>query len=305
MKLQGNGAYLGDYFAFFKSIYGDGSSVASGNRMALTPGAALMAAFIAAIALWVHRRETPAMRLVTVWSVCMLWMASNLFPWNGLAAHSTIGRLLSQIQFPWRYLGMASLLLAILLGQVQESTRAEERRNWRMAALALCLCVPLGFVSSYCDGLGVQVDAYNAYDTAELDTSTMTAVEYLRVGADADELSTDLQAENLLRAELISRSGSQIRASCRTGEVGGTLEVPMFHYKGYRAVDEAGRDYEITDGTNQVIRISLPAHFDGQLTVEFIEPWYWRAAEIISLLSWIALFALALRGRRERRRLTV
>lgn len=282
MKMQNNGAYIGDYFAFFKGVFGDGSAVDAGWRMALTPGAALMAVLVAAAALWINRKASPAMKLTTVLAVLMLWMASTLFPWNALAAHSRVGRLFSTIQFPWRYLGFAVLFLSVLLGQVLD--HVEIKQGVLTVCLALCLLVPLSFMSSYSDDLGVEFDTLIAYDTAELNTSTITAMEYLRAGSSLQELSSEVKG-----AELISRSGPKMVLRCDNA---GTVEVPMFNYKGYRVTDETGREYVITDGPNNLICFEVPENFSGEITVDFVEPWYWRAAEAVSVFTLFGLILL-------------
>jgi len=47
------------------------------------------------------------------------------------------------------------------------------------------------------------------------------------------------------------------------------------------------------------MRLSIPAGYEGNVTVDFVQPWYWRAAQIISLLSWIGLAAYAIRRKKE------
>jgi len=49
--------------------------------------------------------------------------------------------------------------------------------------------------------------------------------------------------------------------------------------------DDNGTEYEIHDGTIDLISVDLPAGFEGKLTTRFIEPWYWRVAELISLVT--------------------
>ena len=40
--------------------------------------------------------------------------ASNLFPWDKIAAHTKIGLLLAQVQYSWRYVGIATVFLVML-----------------------------------------------------------------------------------------------------------------------------------------------------------------------------------------------
>ena len=57
-------------------------------------------------------------------------------------------------------------------------------------------------------------------------------------------------------------------------------------------------------GNNNRIRIQIPAGFHDSVKVAFAEPWYWRAAEIVSLVFWLwaAAYGLASRYRRGRRK---
>ena len=71
--------------------------------MNLTPGMALMFALIIAITFCVNRKATKEIKIFSAFSVFELFMASNLFPWNHLGLHYKWGRILSQVQFPWRY----------------------------------------------------------------------------------------------------------------------------------------------------------------------------------------------------------
>ena len=67
------------------------------------------------------------------------------------------------------------------------------------------------------------------------------------------------------------------------------MDVPFIYYKGYRASGRTSDGEEIKldvdCGNNQVVRIYVPAEFDGQITVDFKEPFYWRIAEAVSLFA--------------------
>ena len=51
---------------------------------------------------------------------------------------------------------------------------------------------------------------------------------------------------------------------------------------------------ELEDGTHFDIRVLIPAGFEGELTVRFQPPWYWRMGELISLLSLSGITVLSL-----------
>ena len=74
----------------------------------------------------------------------------------------------------------------------------------------------------------------------------------------------------------------------------GQVEIPRFNYKGYKAFDDSGLRYAISDGDNNCISVGIPGGFSGEITVDFYEPFYWRIAEIISAFSAVVLIILGL-----------
>lgn len=69
------------------------------------------------------------------------------------------------------------------------------------------------------------------------------------------------------------------------------VEISILNYKGYRVTDEYGNTYQISDCDNKVIRFTVPANFSGKIVIEFIELWYWRLGELVSVACIILLGA--------------
>jgi hypothetical protein len=68
------------------------------------------------------------------------------------------------------------------------------------------------------------------------------------------------------------------------------IEVPLINYPGYRAVDvDTGIRLNISDGKSKRVKVEIPGDYSGTFTVRFVSPWYWRAAEAISLVTVVAL----------------
>ena len=64
------------------------------------------------------------------------------------------------------------------------------------------------------------------------------------------------------------------------------IELPLLNYKGYSAV--SGKEkLLLSSGDNFRVRVALPEEFEGEIKVFYQEPWYWRLAEIISLITMI------------------
>ncbi len=279
--IQDHGTYIAQYFSFFQNPFGV-STTAINYRMGLTPGIVLIFALIIAVVLWAKGKANKEIKIVTVFSLFMLFVASNMFPWNHIAFNFELGDLLAQVQFPWRYIGIANLFLSILLGLVLKQYKIQENGCYKNIAgvmNVLSIIFALVFLGYYCDNANL----VNYYDTAEISTYNVVNGEYVRSGTELDLLTNKIATENLQGASIISRDGSNMQIHCIAGNEEGRVEVPLFNYKGYIAVDDYGNEYTIKDGMNNVISIDIPSHFEGNITISFVEPFYWRIAEVISI----------------------
>lgn len=288
--IQAKGACFSEYFTFFKNIYGGGSSVCTNDRMLLTPGMILMSVLVLAVVLWVNGRSGREMKVLTVCSGVILFAASNMFPWNELAIHFRVGGMLSQVQFPWRYIGLSIITLTLLLGNILQRTDVNKilgQYGIEKFIVFACIFMTCFFVGSYNDSEGSNLGAY--YGRAELSTYSIGNGEYLRQMEGWKDMSVEVSSNHMEQVSIDTRKGTYMKLYCKGTDKEGEICLPIWNYKGYHVTDEDGNEYEITDSDNKQIRFFLPAGFDGYVTVDFAEPWYWRAAELISLLSVIYL----------------
>ncbi len=290
MKIQSSGADVGYYFSFFRNIFGDGI-------MTISPGPVLMIAFILAIILCINGKVAKKMYLLVICSVLTLYMASNLFPWDHLAANFKLGNFLAQIQFPWRYMEFAVIFLTVLLGVVLNQALdgveclSLSYRQLGTGVFTISVLMAVIFASNYSERInsGNVMVVTESFETAELSSYSAGACEYLRAGTDKNALNGAYSYANMQTVALVSRNGTHMELYCEGTDQDGMIEIPVFHYKGYHVRDQNGTEYEIKDGTNNVINFSLPAGFSGNVTIDFEEPWYWRVAELLSLATAILL----------------
>ncbi len=294
MMIQKNGAQIGEYFAFFQNIFG--------SHMGLTPGLVLMTALIAAAVLVINRQASGQIRFYTGLSVCLLFLASRNFPWDYLSAHAAAGRMLAQIQFPWRFLSLAVVVLSMLLGsmfqQLYHVGQPQMYKKLLLLTAGACAAMSVFYASDYVDAGGM----IHYYDTAEVNTYA-TGSLYIRTGSNQQILTGAITGDNhMAEISSVSRSGSHMELFCRAKEdADGSVEVPFFHYKGYRVRDEQGREYEISDGYNNVVRFTVPAGYAGKFTVDFVQPWYWKAGAWVSLGYAVCLVIRGMAARRKKR----
>ena len=77
------------------------------------------------------------------------------------------------------------------------------------------------------------------------------------------------------------------------------VEIPVFNYTHYHAYDmESGDELEITQGTNQCIRVMLPAGFQGKIQVKYVIPVVWYIASVISMITCLSMVIWYLLQRR-------
>ena len=305
--IQWKGAYIGDYFSFFKELFG-WNSINANERMALTPGMVLMLVLVFACMLWINGKAGKEMKILTVFSITFLFMASNLFPWDHLAANYKWGNILAQIQFPWRYIELAVVFLVLLLGTVLKTIKEEKAEYRKMVysgTIIMSILSVFFFLSSYNNPIiAERFGNINYYDTAELETYS-TGTMYLRTGTDTGLFTGEIMQDHMRIVGPVSRNGTHMEFYCESSEADGFIEVPVLNYKGYQATDEYGTKYEITDGENNVIKVRIPAGFRGNIAIDFVQPWYWRAAESISLIAGLFLCIFFLRKKKKKLKRTI
>lgn len=288
-KIQYAGAYLTQYFSFFQTPFGK-STHAINDRMLLSPGFLLMMGLLVAICLWINKKANIMIKKLVVLSILILFVASNIFPWNAFAVKSKLGGFMAQIQFPWRYIGVATILLSLLAGfvliQMMHVTVGIKLTDYCVCIAVIGFISICQFVSMYSNGANI----VNYYDNAELDscTSVMNG-EYLRSGSDYKLITGNIDSKNVF-IDVLYKQGTDMKIKCKTGNLDGTVTLPLFNYKGYGVTDESGNEIIIKDSENKEISFMISAGYEGIISVKFLEPWYWRISEVISLFSFIMLF---------------
>lgn len=128
------------------------------------------------------------------------------------------------------------------------------------------------------------------HSVSDMDSFVASGEEYLPVNTVLD----DLKQENLYVSEGMvisdySKAGTTIEFHGKnTAESEGRLELSLLFYEGYQATatltDGTSFPIEVSAGQNNVVSMELEAGMECDIMVEFCEPWYWRVAEIFSVI---------------------
>lgn len=240
--------------------------------------------------------ETKSGMITGALAVLMLFMTTNLMPWQFMMEHlpALYGVLGGKIQFAHRFFTPATLLVCAFACagiRAYRKTRLSGAARYR-ACFAVLIVMTLfqawnirtEMMSS--DYFLSPVEALSDYaDTLYLPSGSEEAVsaEELWCRIAQTDIVTDPGVE--IADESVIRDGTSVLFSAENGnDTESDVLLPVWHYYGYEAMGDTG-PLPVGDGEYHKIRVTLPARFSGTVTVAFREPLYWRLAEAVSLVT--------------------
>ncbi len=231
----------------------------------------------------------------------LLFMSSNRFPWDALSSISPLAeRLCYSIEFPWRLLAPAATLLSFSICYVISAFYKHWNKAAALATAAvLAVLLLLNAVWFICDRAQNSPLRY-IYATEDLDTMLLSTNDYLPTVTDPDEIYEGwFSLINITSFDDYTKRGTEIRCHVTAGAEGGYIDFPLNYYRYYQCTDDTGRTLPVSSGQNGMLRVTLPADYDGNIHVVFKEPLHWRMAECISLAACLGILFAALPHRRK------
>lgn len=301
IMIQRQGAFLSQVFAIFDNAVGQSLDAGAGTAGDFTQGVglSLMLSVIILMLLCIRgylKQEERRNRQITITAaglgVLMVVMSTLYFPWDRLCRISRICRyIIVKIQFPWRFTGVAVGLLVVVWCAVLNYTEREYDRRKKVITICLAVGILLLSVGHFVIDLNQRAERIQVRSVEKMDTFVASGEEYLPVDTILDKLKTqELYKDDCVEISDVVYHGTSITMHVKnTSAQQAGLELPRLYYAGYQALEvtDEGQHFpiEVTDGTNHVIKLMIPEQTEGNITLSFHEPWYWRLAEIITLLS--------------------
>ena len=222
-----------------------------------------------------------------------LWMATDTFPWDALQTTSqTAATLVSSLQFPYRFIGWGMTFLIVVVGYLLSFFRKNQKMFYRMGLVIVMTAVATSYVYLI-DAEDESTGAIHLFNRESMGFGYISGEEYLIYGTDSSALSfAKPEADEGIRISEYEKKGLRATFFCENSlDTQGTVKLPILLYKGYQASGDGGEPLEITDDGSHLPGVSVPAGYSGRITVKFTEPWYWRAAELITLAVVVAFVA--------------
>ena len=235
--------------------------------------------------------NTKQIRVVFLYTIFVLWICTEYFPCVKLAECSTIiYRYFRTLQYQNRFLSVFVALAASLSALFIASDILKKELLYLFAGLLCCISIYQNLQYSateitdkvYLDG----VDIYSHSDNSFYEYGIGNA-EYLPVAADLERITKDIEADEML--QIIDHNRKDLKFDTTVINNANQPQVivyPALYYGGYRAVDvENGIELETAASDYGCVEVAVPSGYSGTIHMAFREPWYWRAAECISLLT--------------------
>lgn len=283
-----------DYYASLEDFTQEGKNLYSLIIERDSIGYALLLLLLLyVITIPIQRREdvlTVRSRWLFGGTLLTLWVCMSSFPIVEIARLSDVFyRYFKTTQYQIRFMSVP-IVFAACMGAVFFAMRLfQEKGMWILAAVLLCITV-------WQDDLYFQTAiAQEVYlDTADLDFYQVTGdaysvgnAEYLPLSVDKEQLSDEVVGQEGLKIGVVDREYLTYQVLVdNTTEQEKSVKLPVIYYTGYRAYDMKSRMYLTTyAGEDGCVTVRIPGSYSGRFEMKFHVAWYWRAAEIISLLT--------------------
>lgn len=244
------------------------------------------------------------------WSLLFGWGAVffslNLFPWDCVLSYvsqTLVHKVLTIVQYSWRYMTIATILLSVT---ITVSLKIIKQKN---AGHYKCLCTALILLTMFNAGdlyrIGNQTrDLEMRYSLSENDRVVVMQGEYLlSKDVDWNYPRPSTQDEELLIKWYDKTDGVAHITLDNTGDTEATVVLPIFDYGNYHAVDTEGTEWTLGTSENSLLQLTVPAGYSGSFSIQYKEPIWWRAAELVSLATFVGLVGVWVKDKKKNRQL--
>lgn len=289
--IQGYGSLLPQLLGVFALAGGSDKDVFSGmqNEIPFTVGIALLITLLYFIYLWycgaIKNRK---MKICAILAIVSLFMATAYFPWDRIQTFGGFtAKLVSALQYPTRMLEISGVFLSLLACSCIVVGFEQTKKESLYLYIGIVMVSTIMVTGMFFSTLLSQSGFYKLYEADAMGNAYLSGKEYLPEGTDETLLKAGryIVSDNISVTE-VDKQGSRVVFACiNSADKSGYVELPLLYYKGYVATLETnGLKTGVLDGDNHVVRVSIPSKYDGKILVDFESPWYWRMAEIISVI---------------------
>lgn len=279
-------AYLADFMQDGKNFYQLFTQEKALGGVALI----LILAYVFSIPWQGKGEQTGNCRWLFGMTLFSSWVCSVYFPVVGISGLCDIvSRYFRMTQYQDRFLSVPAVCiagLAAVFSTLYFAGKRNEHAVWIAAGILLCLIIRQDLDYFRTDAAAEHFLA----DTINLDSNSVGNGEYLPAAMDRYNLETGIRTEGPMQLKDTVRENLGYTVSVINEGGQGTVTFPLTYYTGYQAFDvRSGTKLDTESGQNGCVSVRVPADYKGNFSLRFHEAWYWRASEIVSLLTLIMM----------------
>lgn len=297
-RMNMSSVYLPQLLEIFHTGSGANQYYSMKGEMPLTVGSALILGMIC-FGVCAIRQEEWHLREQKEWkSACWsfglaliaVFFTLNICPWDMLESYCRgLAKMIGAIQFPWRYLGVATLFMVfttVLCTMVIEKN--SRVIGIMMVVFTIILLAVLEEGLFYRDFMN-QSENETVYSDNDVNDFEIGQGEYLLANTMLMDLGThriNTKPQTVLQ-NFTEKNGRYYLSVKNEAVSESYADIPVLAYDNYHAYDtKTKQEFEIQHiDTSCRIRVMIPARYDGEIEISYQEPARWKVCEMISITS--------------------
>ncbi|WP_189260229.1 hypothetical protein [Pseudobutyrivibrio ruminis] len=282
-SIRADGLYLSQVFGLITKGSGGSYPWTTNDEGYLNTGIVIVLCMILSVVGLVLNRKKKSFKYIleiTVVGVLAIWLSTVYFPWDSFVGDSAVAKLMSSVQYPWRYSLIQTVCFTI--AGVYGLKAILDIINTDRAAKIININYTLLFV--FFAGLSVFATAIFDYTLScvnETLYNEVAAVDW----ADKLYLPSGTDRELLKNVEYIVD--------------GDEVTLPVLGYDHVVVEDKNGNALDWNTGENNRIVVKYEGNPDD-LTTHFRAPVIWHIAEVVSVICLILLVVFQIYGKKRK-----
>lgn len=230
-----------------------------------------------------------------------VYMASTLCPWHILSKLPIVGQFFSIMQFPCRWLGMATVMLSGVTA-IAIHIATNKIKDY-IIIIATCIVCIL-FFGIYADNYLIHTASLVPYkNNPQFSINEVYQGQYYENGTNIDELFLKRSIADSSENELVIcnfiKKGLEINFTFHNNN-NACLDLPLYYYIGYHAILVGEGELDILQGDDHRVRIILPNGIDcGNIRVFYIKSILFKIGEYVTVITIISILILILFKKRK------
>ena len=223
------------------------------------------------------------MSIILMISLLFAFMATTVFPWGAMQKFRSLRSILVMIQFPYRFLIIASAGI-VLSGTAAVAFMGVSEKNRKIICALIMATAAFQLILLNDSFLK---DTVNIAGKFQPDIANQLNADYTPLSYDPSKFGT----EPVSTAQISDYTHNDMVTTFNyRSDEDSYADMPLIMYRGYEAVADDGTVLSISEGPGAMLRISLPkSDAVTGVTLKYVQPWYFMASLIVSAVTAVLL----------------